>query len=306
MLVVEQGESIIWDSMSNVIEIKNVTKFYGKSRGIKDLDLEVKEGEVFGFLGPNGAGKTTTIRCLMDFIRKDEGEISVLGKDAQEDSVELKKDIGYLSDEVYLYENWNGRKHINFIRKLNGDHDIADELVERLDLDVSKKTKSLSTGNRQKLGVVLALMFEPKILILDEPTKGLDPLLQSAFYDLIGEAVEKGASVFMSSHNLPEVDRVCDRVGIIKDGTMIATEDIAGLKNKRIYSVRAYFSDGFDKAEFLNDDIEVVKELRNGLLLKVKGDINEAISILNEHKLKDVDISPASLEEIFLEFYKGE
>lgn len=294
----------IYVMKKNIIEIKNLTKYYGKTKGVEDLNLDVKEGEVFGFLGPNGAGKTTTIRCVMDFIRKDKGEIKIMGKDAQKDSVKLKKNIGYLSDEVYLYDNWSGKKHIRFISRLNGKHNVAEKLVKRLGLDLSKKTKNLSTGNRQKLGVVLAFMFEPKLLILDEPTKGLDPLLQNTLYELIDEAVDKGSTVFMSSHNLPEVDRVCDRVGIIKDGRMIATEDITELKSKRIYSVRIYFANNFNKDDFQSENVEIEKELRNGLLLKVKGDINKVIEMLSPHKLKDIDISPASLEDIFLEFYK--
>lgn len=289
---------------NNIIEIKNLTKYYGKTKGVEDLNMEIRQGEIFGFLGPNGAGKTTTIRCLMDFIKADKGSIKIMGKDAYKDSVILKKDIGYLSDEVYLYDNWNGKKHINFISKLNGKHNIADKLVKRLDMDLNKKSKNLSTGNRQKLGVILAFLFEPKLLILDEPTKGLDPLLQNTLYELIDEAVAKGSTVFMSSHNLSEVDRVCDRVGIIKDGKMIATEDITELKSKRIYSVRIYFVDSFKKEDFIGDDVKVEKELRNGLLLKVKGDINKVIDLLSQHKLKDIDISPASLEDIFLEFYK--
>jgi len=290
--------------MDSVIEIKNLTKYYGKARGVDNLNLEVNRGEVFGFLGPNGAGKTTAIRCLMDFIRPDKGNIKIFGQDAHKNSVILKKDIGYLSDEVYLYDSWTGKKHIGFIQKLNGKNNIARQLVKRLKFDADKKAKNLSTGNRQKLGVILAFMFQPKLLILDEPTKGLDPLLQNTLYELIDERIAKGATVLMSSHNLAEVDRICDRVGIIKDGKMIAVEDIVELKSKRLYSVRIYFAGSFNKKDFINQDMEVIKELRGGLMIKIRGDINHLIARLSRHKVKDMEISPSSLEEIFLEFYK--
>lgn len=290
--------------MEKIIKIENLKKYYGKVRGVENVNLEVNKGDIFGFLGPNGAGKTTTIRCLMDFIRPDGGKITMFGKDAHRSAVALKKNIGYLSDEVYIYDNWTGQAHINFVRSLNGKHDIADELVKRLEFDPARRTKDLSFGNRQKLGVILAFMFEPELLILDEPTKGLDPLLQNVVYEIIDEADSKGATIFMSSHNLAEVERVCDRVGIIKEGAMVAIEDIASLKSKRMYTIHAYFTEEFDRKDFVQDGIEITKELKNGLILKARGDINDIVRKLSSYKLSDLEVAQASLEDIFLEFYK--
>ncbi|MEW6407938.1 MAG: ABC transporter ATP-binding protein [Patescibacteria group bacterium] len=288
----------------NIIEVDNLKKYFGKTRAIDGISLDIKEGEIFGFLGPNGAGKTTTIRCMMDFIRPTGRKIKIFGKDAQKDSVELKKKIGYLSDNVYLYNKWTGKTHIDFVKHLNGKKDIADKLIKRLDFDPRPQVKKLSSGNRQKLGLILALMFEPELLIFNEPTASLDPLLQNTVYKLIKEATDRGTTVFMSSHNLAEVERVCSRVGIIKEGRMAAIENIASLKEKRIYTVRVYFADKFKKEEFLDDNVEIRKEVPAGLILGIKGDINKLIRKLSNYKLKDLAIEQASLEEIFLEFYK--
>ena len=288
----------------SVIRVDNLKKHFGKVTAIDGISFDVKEGEIFGDLGPTGAGKTTTIRCLMDFIRPDSGEVDILGKDAQKDSVELKESIGFLSDDVHLYEKWTSKTHINFIRKLNGKNDIADELVKLLELDVNRKVKSLSSGNKQKLGVVLAFMFEPKVLILDEPTRSLDPLLQNEVYRLIEKRAKAGTTVFMSSHNLAEVDRICSRVGIIKGGKMVAVEDIAELKEKRIYTVRVDFDHGYKKSDFEDENIEIRDELAKGLVLGVKGDIDLLVRKLAKYDIKFLKVEQASLEEIFLEYYE--
>ena len=288
----------------SAIEVKDLKKYYGKTKAVDGISFTVGKGEIFGFLGPNGAGKTTTIRCMMDFIRPDEGAIAILDQDAQKNSVSLKYRIGYLSGDIYLYKKWTGRDHINFVSRLNGNDHIADELSKRLDFNPSIKTRQLSSGNRQKLGIIMAFMLRPEILILDEPTLGLDPLLQNEIYELLSEVTGKGATVFMSSHNLAEVDRVCSRVGIIKKGKMVATESIAALKEKKIHTVHVYFDYKVDKDEFLDENMELVKELSNGLIFKVKGDINPLLKKLSGHKLKDIDISQASLEDIFMEYYE--
>jgi len=212
--------------MNVVIEVKNFKKYFGRTKAVDDISFTVEKGEIFGFLGPNGAGKTTTIRCMMDFMRASKGSISILGKDSFIDSVSLKERIGYLSGSVRLYENWTGREHIDFVRKLNGKKDISVDLLHRLDFDPKIKTKKLSSGNRQKLGVIMAFMLEPEVLILDEPTTTLDPIMQHVVYDLLREVTSRGATVFMSSHNLSEVERVCSRVGIIKEGKMMAIKNV--------------------------------------------------------------------------------
>jgi len=289
----------------SVIEVKNLKKYFGRTKAVDDISFTVEKGEIFGFLGPNGAGKTTTIRCMMDFIRASAGTISILGKDSFSDSVALKENIGYLSGSVRLYENWTGQDHIDFVRKLNGKKDIASELIKRLDFNPNIKTSKLSSGNRQKLGLIMAFMLEPRVLVLDEPTITLDPLLQSVVYDLLREATTHGATVFMSSHNLAEVERVCGRVGIIKEGKMVATESIKSLKEKRIYSVRVYFGEQFKKSSFIMDGVQIIKKLPQGLLMNITGDVNPFIHKLTEHNVKEISITRASLEEVFLEFYKN-
>jgi len=288
----------------SVIEVKNLKKYFGKTKAVDGISFSVEKGEIFGFLGPNGAGKTTTIRCMMDFIRPNEGSVSILGQDAQKDSVALKKKIGYLSGGARLYKKWTGQEHIDFVRGLNVKNDIADELMERLDFNPKMKAKNLSSGNRQKLSVILALMFQPELLILDEPTLGLDPLLQNVIYELLEETTKRGATVFMSSHNLAEVDRICHRVGIIKQGKMVAIEDIQSMKDKKMHTVYIRFADSFNRDDFLTDGIQITKESLDGFTLNVKGDINEVIKKLSNYKLRDIHITQASLEDIFLEFYK--
>ncbi|PIY95495.1 MAG: ABC transporter [Candidatus Kerfeldbacteria bacterium CG_4_10_14_0_8_um_filter_42_10] len=286
------------------IDIQNLKKYFGKVKAVDGISLSVEQGEIFGFLGPNGAGKTTTIRCMMDFIRPLSGSIEILGKNAQKDSVELKKQIGYLSGYVSLYDKWTGQDHIDFVSSLNGAKDHSKELTERFDFDPTKKTKGLSSGNKQKLGLIMAFMFQPKILILDEPTIALDPLLQNTVYELLSELTNNGSTVFMSSHNLAEVDRTCSRVGIIKDGKIVAVQSIQALKEMRMYTVTAYFSDHFDKREFDLEGIEIIKELPSGLVLNVRGDLDPLIKKLGQFDIKDLEIEHASLDDIFLEYYK--
>lgn len=288
----------------SAIEVKNLKKYFGKVKAVDDITFSVEKGTVFGFLGPNGAGKTTTIRCMMDFIRPTEGRIAILGKDAQKNSVELKKKIGYLSGAIQLYDKWTGQDHIDFVRKLNGNKDISKELMAQLDFDPTIKAKQLSSGNRQKLGIILALMMEPELLILDEPTLALDPLLQHIIYELLIEATKRGTTIFMSSHNLAEVDRICNQVGIIKKGKMAAIESIKSLKEKRMYTVTIYFNEPVDRNIFTGDGIQINKELTDGLVLNVKGDLDPLINKLSKFDLKDLEITHATLEDIFLEFYE--
>lgn len=304
--------------MVNVIEVKNLKKYFYSGirrtpiKAVDGISFGVKKGEIFGFLGPNGAGKTTTIRCMMDFIRPTSGSISVLGKDAQKDSVDIKSKIGYLSGDVKLYDKWTGKEHIQFVEKVRGESKIANELIKKLNFDPSKKTKSLSSGNYQKLGLILALMHEPEVLIMDEPTIGLDPLLQNTIYEILEEFRNKGATIFMSSHNLPEVEKVCDRAGIIKEGKLVGIETIEALGEKRLrrvevrFSSSAGFKDKFNKSDFKFDGVENIEEITNGLILTVRGDIDPIVKKLAQYKLHDLEISHATLEDVFLEFYNRE
>ena len=287
----------------STIEVSNLKKYFGKTHAVDDVSFSVEKGEVFGFLGPNGAGKTTTIRCLLDFLRPDDGSINILGYDSCKNSSEIKNKIGYLSGDVRLYDGWTGKDHILFLENLRRQRSKARDLIEKLNLNPKVKYKSLSSGNKQKLGLILALMFEPELLIMDEPTLGLDPLLQNTIYQILSEQRNRGTTIFMSSHNLAEVDRVCNRVGIIKDGKLVATESIQGLKEKRMHLVKVIFAGPFNKFDFNISGLEIQQSMPDGLIIGVKGDINPLMQKLARYNLKELEISYASLEEIFLEFY---
>jgi len=288
----------------NTIEVRNLKKYFGQTHAVDDISFSVEKGEIFGFLGPNGAGKTTTIRCLMDFIRPSSGEISIFNENAQNDSAKLKNKIGFLPGNVRLYEGWTGEDHIKFIEGIRGKSKKVAELIGKLDFNPRIKTRHLSSGNKQKLGLILALMNNPELLIMDEPTIGLDPLLQNTIYEILEESKKNGTTIFMSSHNLPEVERLCSRVGIIKDGKIIALEDIDKLHAKKMHVVNLTFDGQFNKNDFNFDGVEINEVLPNGLILNVKGDINILLKKLSGYRLKDINISHATLEEVFLEFYQ--
>ena len=288
----------------SAIKVKKLKKYFGKTKAVDDISFEVGKGEVFGFLGPNGAGKTTTIRCMMDFLRPTSGKIEILDQDAQKDSVALKSKIGYLSADNRLYENWSGQTHIDFIQAIRGKSKDATSLARNLELNLTTRARNLSSGNKQKLSLVLALMARPKILILDEPTRGLDPLLQNSIYQILEDRRRAGVTIFMSSHNLPEVERICNRVAIIKEGKLVATESIDQLKEKKLYTIDVHFVQKFDPQDFQGAGIEILDQYDNHLRLSAKGDINQIIKKLAGYQLRDLEISRASLEEIFLEFYR--
>lgn len=288
----------------SVIVVENLKKYFGQTKAVDGVSFEVNQGEILGFLGPNGAGKTTTIRCLMGFTKPTTGKITILGRDAATESEGLKTDIGYLSSESTLYDSWTGREHIQFLEKIRGKSQLDEKLITDLRFDPGKKVKNLSTGNHRKLALILALMHQPKILILDEPTVGLDPLLQNYIYDILKKHAAKGNTVFMSSHNLPEVQKICDRVVVLKEGKVSAVEKVSEFRAKQIYTVYAYF-DGAVPTKDLAASGTIIEEFTAGLALNVKGDIKPLLVKLSKYKnLKDVDISHANLEEIFLEFYK--
>lgn len=289
----------------STISVKNLKKYFGKTKAVDGISFEVKKGEIMGFLGPNGAGKTTTIRCLMDFLRPDSGSIEILGLDAQDDSEQLKNDIGFLSGEVKFYENWTGREHINFIKQIRASKIDEQDLIAKLDFDPSKRAKNLSTGNKQKLGLILALMHKPKVLILDEPTTGLDPLLQDVIYDIFKAETKNGTTIFMSSHNLAEVERICDWVLILRQGKIVGKENVSDLKKKRMYKVYVYFEGPLpSRTKILSEGIAITKDLGDGLVLNVKGDIRPLLRKLDDFKIKDLEITHSKLEDIFIEFYK--
>ena len=227
-----------------VIHTEGLTKQYGKQRGILDINIDIERGEVFGYLGSNGAGKTTTIRALLHFIFPTRGRATIFGLDIGQKSLETRRRIGYLPGELEIYNNLTGAESLEFLSHLRGgvDWQYVREIATRLDYDLSQRIKTLSHGNRQKIGLIQAFMNKPELLILDEPTIGLDPLMQQEFYRLIGEVKAEGRTVFLSSHIMPEVERVCDRVGIIHEGRLIAVEDIDVLKARAIRRLEIHFA----------------------------------------------------------------
>lgn len=215
-----------------MITTQGLTKYYGKTLGIENLDLKIKKGETFGLLGPNGAGKTTTIRLLLGLLKPTKGTAKINKLDCWDKTVEIKRLCGYIPGDVRLLKNYTGRRLINLYSQLRGSLGSSDNLIYRLNFDSTKKVKQMSKGNRQKLAIILALMHQPEVLILDEPTSGLDPLMQKEFFKLIEEAKERGSTTLYSSHFLPEVERICDRAAIIKEGNLIAVEEIKKLRDK--------------------------------------------------------------------------
>jgi ABC-2 type transport system ATP-binding protein len=285
------------------IQIENLKKYFGKVKAVDGISLDIEDGEVFGYLGPNGAGKTTTIACIMDFLRPDEGKILINGLDARAESTALKAIMGYIPADVRLYENWNGWDHLNMIENLRGKSTILPQLVRDFQFDPNVKVKNLSTGNKQKLSIIMALMPQPHILILDEPTRGLDPLLQNAFFRWLQAFKEAGATVFMSSHNLNEVEHVCSRVAIIKAGKLVTIENIKDMKGKRVLLVTAEFDEVVKPSVFKLENVEIVEQFENRFVFKNSGDINPLLKVLAKYKVRDLEIDHATLEDIFLEFY---
>lgn len=290
--------------MSKTIEVKDLKKYFGKTRAVDGVSFSVYKGEVFGFLGPNGAGKTTTIRCMMDFIRPTAGQITILGQDAQKNSVELKRSMGYLGPYTQLYNHLNGEEHIKLLEGISGQTDFDEELTQKLLFDRRTKVKKLSTGNRQKLNFILALMHKPKVLILDEPTVGLDPLLQQTVYKTLLDLKKKGATIFMSSHYLHEVEQICDRVGIIKEGQMVAVESMSDLRKKHMYKATIDLAEKYHVEDFQIQEMKIINHSEKQLIIQIKGNINPLIKAIAKYKVKDIQIERASLDEIFMEYYQ--
>ena len=292
--------------MTVPIETEKLTKSYGPNRGIVDLDLEVDEGEVFGFLGPNGAGKTTTIRTLLDHLRPTSGRARIFGIETTADPVAIHRRTGYLPGEFTLYDRLTGGQTIEYFGNLRGGVDPAyrASLVERLDLDPSRRFKEYSKGNKQKLGLVIAFQHRPELLVLDEPTSGLDPLVQQAFYGLVREAQAEGRTVFLSSHVLSEVERTCDRVAIVRDGRLVRTGRVDTLRDLAHHQVELRFPDGVPTAEFaaLPGVSDVVVE-DHTLRLRVAGPITPVLQAAARHELVDFLSREPSLEETFLAEY---
>jgi ABC-2 type transport system ATP-binding protein len=289
----------------SIIKIREINKRFGKTIALNNLSLDVEEGEIFGFLGPNGAGKTTTIRSMLDLIRPNSGTIEIFKLDSVVDSIKIREEIGYLPADNSVYKLWTGQEHFNYLEKLRGKKSIyLNKLIIDFDFNPKVRAGTLSSGNLQKLSIIMALMFNPKLLILDEPTRGLDPILQHEFLKLMKEYNEKGTTIFISSHNLNEVENFCHKAGIIKQGQIVATEKISELKRKMMHIINVDFLDKYDLKEFEISVVDQIEKTPAGLSIKVKKDINPVLQIIAKHKVKDLTINQAGLEEIFLEFYK--
>jgi ABC-2 type transport system ATP-binding protein len=292
------------------IHTEHLTKHYGDVHALVDLDLEVRVGEVFGFLGPNGAGKTTMIRTVLDEIRATAGRASILGLDSHEKSVEIRRHIGYVPGDLALYPNLTGRDTLTYFANLRGgvDWGYVDELAVRLDADLSKKVGDLSSGNRQKVGLIQAFMNRPELLVMDEPSSGLDPLMQREFQTMMSEVVAEGRTVFLSSHTLSEVQRVADRVGIIRHGHLIALEAVASLRSKAIRKVDLYFDADVDESVFVGlPGVREVESQNHHVVLSFDGQMETLLKVATDrYSLIDITTQEADLEEIFLTYYRDE
>lgn len=290
--------------MSQAIAITGLNKKYGTKPALKNVSLNVGQGEIFGFLGPNGAGKTTTIRCIMDFIRPDSGSVNVFAKDAQKDALAIKSMIGYLPADNQLYEKWNARQHIDFYSSIKGSPSESKKLLEKLGLSPDLQVRHMSTGNRQKLSFTLTFIGKPELLILDEPTRGLDPLLQNEIYDILKRYAADGGTVFLSSHNLAEVEHMCTNVGVIRNGEIVANRSMDDIRAMKIHIVTVTYNDAKALKTPKITDVEVINSSPGRSVLRARGNINQLIRELGKQDLKDVEITHAPLEDIFMEYYK--
>lgn len=291
---------------NKIIETENLTKFYGKYRGVVDLSFEVYEGEIFGYLGPNGAGKTTTIRLFLDLIKPTRGIVKIFGKDVNRDK-DVRESIGYLPGDLSLYEDLTGEELLTYLGNLRKkiDYNFMEELSERFDCDLKRPIRTLSRGNKQKIGLIQAFIHRPSLYILDEPTLSLDPLLQNEFYKLVLELKEQGSTFFLSSHILPEVERICDRVGIIKDGKLVALERIEDLKKKVLRKIEIHFSKEVSIEYFSNlPGVKEIKQDKNVIVCSVIGTLDILIKRACQFEIVNIITHEPKLEEVFMSFYE--
>jgi ABC-2 type transport system ATP-binding protein len=293
---------------STAIQTIALEKSYGRTRALRGLDLDVRTGEVFGFLGPNGAGKTTTIRCLLDLIRPDGGAIRVLGLDPQKDSVAVRARTGYLPGELHFDENMTVEGALRFLNRLRGgkaDWDTVRHICDGIDLNLRQAIRNLSKGNKQKVGVVQALMHKPELLLLDEPTFGLDPLVQKEVLRLVKEACAAGATVFFSSHILSEVQEIADRVGIIRRGVLVEVADKTALMNRSLYRAHIHFKEPVDTGALTGLPGVKILEQENGrrITLQVEGEMDRLVKTLAGYPVQFFETERPGLEEIFLSYY---
>ena len=287
-----------------ILRVVQLCKNYGKTKGIEDLSLELNDGEIFGLIGPNGAGKSTTIRSIMNMINKSYGEVYFNDQLLDKNNIEAKKLIGYLPSEVFLYEDMSVKQmldyHASFFKE-----DLSErrkELVKLLNVDEKKKIENLSLGNLKKVGIILALMHNPKLLILDEPSSGLDPIMQQTFYELLLQEKAKGTTIIYSTHILSEVSKICDRVGIIKDSHLVKIEDVDSLNNNRLTFIKITSEDNEKIKEALN--LETYELGKNTIRFKYDKDVNSLLSVLTNFNIDRMLIEEPTIEEIFMHYYR--
>ncbi|MBO5414263.1 MAG: ABC transporter ATP-binding protein [Bacilli bacterium] len=287
-----------------ILEIKKLKKYYGDIRGVEDVNMKIKEGEVYGFIGPNGSGKSTTIKTIMSLINATSGNVYINGKELDKNDLEIKKVIGYLPSEIKLYDDLTAKEILDFHESFY-DKNLTKrrkDLVNLLKLDESKNIEELSLGNLKKLGIVLALMHEPKILILDEPTSGLDPIIQNIFYELLLEEKKKGTTILYSTHILSEVSKICDRIGFIKDGVIIKEDNIKNIEENSM----TYLTIESDEVDKIKKELnmKIIAETDN--LVKFMNTLkpNELLEILSKYKISKLLVEEVSIEDLFIEYYK--
>ncbi len=291
-----------------VIETRGLTKYYGKARGIIDIDLKIEPGEIFGFIGPNGAGKSTTIRTLLGLIFPSSGSGRIFGLDIVKDSKEIKKQIGFMPSEVNYYEKMDVHELLRYsanFYEIDCESRIV-ELADTFDLELDRKIIDLSRGNQKKVSILQSLIHQPPLLILDEPTSGLDPLMQAKFFEILKEENSKGTTIFFSSHTLSEVQKMCRRVGIIKEGKIIAVEDIESLRKKQLRKIQIEFNHPTKTDEIDFPGIIGLTTERNNLFFLFSGSMNDLLRALEGIDIKDLIIEEPTLEEIFMHYYSGE
>ena len=293
---------------TNVIEIRQLTKDYGNNRGIFDVSLSVKKGEVFGFLGPNGAGKSTTIRHLMGFIQADQGSCQINGLDCLRDHARIQQTLGYLPGEIAFMDDMTGLEFIKFMAKMKGMTDLtrAYELIERFEFNPEGKIKKMSKGMKQKIGIICAFMHDPELLILDEPSSGLDPLMQNRFIELVLEEKQRGKTIFMSSHIFEEIERTCDRTAMIKDGRLISIEELQTLKASKHKTYQITFATQELVEQFMDEGFECKQVESNVIKVVPRNNLNYLLATLSRYDIIDLDITKPTLEELFLHFYGGD
>ena len=289
----------------SIIEVNHLTKYYGKSRGIVDVSFNVEEGEIYGFIGPNGAGKSTTIRLFLSLIYPTSGDAKIFGKDCAKYGPEIRQDIGYLPSEVFYY---GGMKVIDLLKysasfyKKDSTQRLH-ELADIMELDLTRKISDLSYGNKKKVGIVQGLLHQPKLLLLDEPTSGLDPLMQQKFFNLVREENKRGATVFFSSHILGEVQKLCGRVAIIKEGSVINIQEIKALQKDNYKKIKVT-AEGLDEAQFALQGVTNLERDDDGFKFFYKGDINQITHLLSQQEIADLSVEDLTLEEIFMHYYE--